>query len=434
MSNIVAIVGRPNVGKSTLFNRLTQTRQAITDEISGVTRDRHYGKCDWNGYDFSLIDTGGYVEGSEDIFETEIRKQVELAIDEATVILFLVDAKTGITDLDYAIVSLLRKSNKKFVLGVNKVDNKTLLDSSIEFFNLGLGDYIPLSSISGSGTGELLDEITKHFVHKNENFVSDVPRFAVIGRPNVGKSSFINSLIGKDQNMVTDIAGTTRDSLDTRFNKFGFDFVLVDTAGVRKKKNVHENLEFYSVMRSIRAIEHSDICILLIDAERGFESQDQRIFHIADRNNKGIIILVNKWDLINKSTETAKEFEEKIKDKLAPFTDIPILFISALNKNRLLKSLEKTIEVFKNRKQKIKTSLLNEVMLKAIEKYPPPAYKGKYIKIKYCTQLTSQSPSFVFFANLPQYIKEPYKRYLENQLRSVFNFEGVPLNLFFRKK
>lgn len=434
MSNIVAIVGRPNVGKSTLFNRLTQTRQAITDEISGVTRDRHYGKCDWNGYDFSLIDTGGYVDGSEDIFETEIRKQVELAIDEATVILFLVDAKTGITDLDYAIVSLLRKSNKKFVLGVNKVDNKTLLDSSIEFFNLGLGDYIPLSSISGSGTGELLDEITKHFVHKNENYVSDVPRFAVIGRPNVGKSSFINSLIGKDQNMVTDIAGTTRDSLDTRFNKFGFDFVLVDTAGVRKKKNVHENLEFYSVMRSIRAIEHSDICILLIDAERGFESQDQRIFHIADRNNKGIIILVNKWDLIDKSTETAKEFEEKIKVKLAPFTDIPILFISALNKNRLLKSLEKTIEVFKNRKQKIKTSLLNEVMLKAIEKYPPPAHKGKYIKIKYCTQLTSQSPSFVFFANLPQYIKEPYKRYLENQLRSVFNFEGVPLNLFFRKK
>ena len=434
MSNIVAIVGRPNVGKSTLFNRLTQTRQAITDEISGVTRDRHYGKCDWNGYDFSLIDTGGYVEGSEDIFETEIRKQVELAIDEATVILFLVDAKTGITDLDYAIVSLLRKSNKKFVLGVNKVDNKTLLDSSIEFFNLGLGEYIPLSSISGSGTGELLDEITKHFIHKNENFISDVPRFAVIGRPNVGKSSFINSLIGKDQNMVTDIAGTTRDSLDTRFNKFGFDFVLVDTAGVRKKKNVHENLEFYSVMRSIRAIEHSDICILLIDAERGFESQDQRIFHIADRNNKGIIILVNKWDLINKSTETAKEFEEKIKDKLAPFTDIPILFISALNKNRLLKSLEKTIEVFKNRKQKIKTSLLNEVMLKAIEKYPPPAHKGKYIKIKYCTQLTSQSPSFVFFANLPQYIKEPYKRYLENQLRSIFNFEGVPLNLFFRKK
>ena len=434
MSNIVAIVGRPNVGKSTLFNRLTQTRQAITDEISGVTRDRHYGKCDWNGYDFSLIDTGGYVEGSEDIFETEIRKQVELAIDEATVILFLVDAKTGITDLDYAIVSLLRKSNKKFVLGVNKVDNKTLLDASIEFFNLGLGDYIPLSSISGSGTGELLDEITKHFVHKNENYVSDVPRFAVIGRPNVGKSSFVNSLIGKDQNMVTDIAGTTRDSLDTRFNKFGFDFVLVDTAGVRKKKNVHENLEFYSVMRSIRAIEHSDICILLIDAERGFESQDQRIFHIADRNNKGIIILVNKWDLINKSTETAKEFEEKIRDKISPFTDIPILFISALNKNRLLKSLEKTIEVYKNRKQKIKTSLLNEVMLKAIEKYPPPSHKGKYIKIKYCTQLTSQSPSFVFFANLPQYIKEPYKRYLENQLRSVFNFEGVPLNLFFRKK
>tara|TARA_B100001093_G_scaffold318641_1_gene303989 strand:+ start:9185 stop:10489 length:1305 start_codon:yes stop_codon:yes gene_type:complete len=434
MSNIVAIVGRPNVGKSTLFNRLTESRQAITDEISGVTRDRHYGKCDWNGFVFSLIDTGGYVEGSEDIFETEIRKQVELAIDEATVILFLVDAKSGITDLDYAIVNLLRKSNKKFVLGVNKVDNKTLLDSSIEFFNLGLGDYIPLSSISGSGTGELLDKITKCFVEKNEIIDSDIPRFAVIGRPNVGKSSFINSLIGKEQNMVTDIAGTTRDSLDTRFNKFGFDFILVDTAGVRKKKNVHENLEFYSVMRSIRAIEHSDICILLIDAERGFESQDQRIFHIADRNNKGIIILVNKWDLIKKSTETAKEFEEKIKDKISPFRDIPILFISALNKNRLIKALEKTIEVFKNRKQKIKTSLLNEVMLKAIEKYPPPSHKGKYIKIKYCTQLTSQSPSFVFFANLPQYVKEPYKRYLENQLRNTFKFEGVPLNLFFRKK
>ena len=340
MSNIVAIVGRPNVGKSTMFNRFTESRQAITDQSSGVTRDRHYGKADWSGREFSVIDTGGYVQGSDDIFEAEIRKQVELAIDEANVILFIVDAKSGITDLDQAVVKLLRKSNKKVVLAVNKVDNTQLLEEAVEFYNLGLGDYIPVSSISGSGTGEVLDELVKNFDDDLEFDDSELPKFAVIGRPNVGKSSIINALIGKEQNIVTDIAGTTRDSLNTNYNKFGFDFTLVDTAGLRKKKNVHEDLEFYSVMRSVRAIEHSDICIHVIDAERGFEAQDQRIFHIADRNKKGIVILVNKWDLLDKSTETAKKAEEQIKKKIAPFTDVPIVFVSALEKQRLLKGLE----------------------------------------------------------------------------------------------
>ena len=434
MGNIVAIVGRPNVGKSTIFNRLTESRQAITDEVSGVTRDRHYGKVEWNGREFSVIDTGGYVQGSVDIFETEIRKQVELAIDEANVILFLVDAKTGITDLDQAIVQLLRKSNKKVVLAVNKVDNSILLEDAVEFYNLGLGEYIPMASISGSGTGELLDELLKHFEDDIQDSEDDSPKFAVIGRPNVGKSSIINTLIGKEQNIVTDIAGTTRDSLNTQFNKFGFDFTLVDTAGVRKKKNVHENLEFYSVMRSVRAIEHSDVCMHIIDAERGFEAQDQRIFHIADRNKKGIVILVNKWDLIEKSTKTAQKFEDQIKKKIAPFTDVPIVFVSALEKQRLLKGLETAIKVYKNRSQRITTSVLNEVMLPLIENIPPPAVKGKYIRIKYCTQLPTKTPTFVFFANLPKYIKEPYKRYIENQLRENFDFSGVPIQIYFRKK
>ena len=434
MSNIVAIVGRPNVGKSTIFNRFTESRQAITDEVSGVTRDRHYGKAEWNGREFSVIDTGGYVKGSTDIFESEIRKQVELAIDEANVILFIVDVKSGVTDLDLAVVKLLRKSNKKVVLGVNKVDNSTLLEDAVEFYNLGLGDFIPVASISGSGTGELLDALVKHFDDDNSTEVDIAPKFAVIGRPNVGKSSIINKLIGKEQNIVTDIAGTTRDSLNTKYTQFGFDFVLVDTAGLRKKKNVHEDLEFYSVMRSVRAIEHSDVCILVIDAERGFESQDQRIFHIADRNKKGIVILVNKWDLLDKSTETAKKAEEQIKSKIAPFTDIPIVFVSALEKQRLLKGLETAILVHKNRTQKIATSVLNEVMLPLIEHNPPPATKGKYIQIKYCTQLPTDTPTFVFFANLPQYIKEPYKRYIENQLRQHFTFSGVPIQIYFRKK
>ncbi|MBC8474119.1 MAG: ribosome biogenesis GTPase Der [Cryomorphaceae bacterium] len=434
MSNIVAIVGRPNVGKSTIFNRFTESRQAITDQVSGVTRDRHYGKAEWNGREFSVIDTGGYVQGSVDIFETEIRKQVELAIDEANVILFLVDAKVGITDLDQAVVKLLRKSNKKVVLAVNKVDNSKLLEDAVEFYNLGLGEYIPVASISGSGTGELLDELIKHFDDNVELAEDDAPKFAVIGRPNVGKSSIINALIGKEQNIVTDIAGTTRDSINTKYTQFGFDFTLVDTAGLRKKKNVYEDLEFYSVMRSVRAIEHSDVCIHVIDAQRGFEAQDQSIFHIADKNKKGIVILVNKWDLIDKTTATSKKVEEQIKQKIAPFTDVPIVFVSALEKQRLLKGLETAIQVHKNRKQRIATSVLNEVMLPLIEHYPPPAVKGKYIQIKYCTQLPTDTPTFVFFANLPQYIKDAYKRYIENQLRQHFDFCGVPIQIYFRKK
>ena len=434
MNNIVAIVGRPNVGKSTIFNRLTQTRQAITDQVSGVTRDRHYGKSEWNGKEFSVIDTGGYVEGSNDIFETEIRKQVELAIDEANVILFLVDAKDGITDLDQSVAQLLRRTEKKVILVANKVDNKKLLDETVEFYNLGMGNYISISSISGSGTGELLDELVLHL--QNEVIAEDdnIPKFAIIGRPNVGKSSFINALIGKEQNIVTEIAGTTRDSLNTPFNKFGFDFILVDTAGLRKKKNVHENLEFYSVMRSVRAIEHADVCVLIIDAQRGFQSQDQRIFHIADRNKKGIVILVNKWDLIDKDTQSTQVFSDKIKEKIAPLSDVPILFVSALNKQRLLKGLETAIAVYKNRKQKIATSKLNNVMLPFIEKNPPPALKGKYIRIKYCTQLKVATPTFAFFANLPQYIKDPYKRFIENKLRENFDFSGVPIHIYFRKK
>ena len=434
MSNIVAIVGRPNVGKSTLFNRLTESRQAITDEQSGVTRDRHYGKSEWGGKEFSVIDTGGYITGSDDIFEGEIRKQVELAIDEANVILFVVDAKDGITEMDSAVVHLLRKTAKKVLLVVNKTDNSKLLEEAVEFYNLGMGSYFPISSMSGSGTGDLLDELILHFEDESEIEELDIPKFAIIGRPNVGKSSFVNSLIGKEQNIVTDIAGTTRDSLNTRFNKFGLDFYLVDTAGVRKKKKVHENLEFYSVMRAVRAIEHSDVCILMIDATRGFETQDQRIFHIADRNKKGVVILVNKWDAIEKDTNTTKKFEEQIQKQIAPFTDIPILFISALEKQRLLKGLETAIEVYKNRSQKISTSELNETMLEIIEKNPPPATKGKYIKIKYCTMLPTPTPTFAFFANLPQYIKEPYKRFLENKIREIYNFSGVPITIYFRQK
>jgi len=434
MNNIVAIVGRPNVGKSTIFNRLTQTRQAITDEVSGVTRDRHYGKSEWNGKEFSVIDTGGYVDRSDDIFETEIRKQVELAIDESNVILFLVDAKDGITDLDQSVAQLLRRTEKKVILVANKVDNTQLLNEAVEFYNLGMGDYIPVSSVSGSGTGEMLDELVKYFVEDKPEEDLGIPKFTIIGRPNVGKSSFINALIGKEQNIVTEIAGTTRDSLNTPFNKFGFDFILVDTAGLRKKKSVHENLEFYSVMRSVRAIEHADVCVLIIDAERGFEAQDQRIFHIADRNKKGIVILVNKWDLVEKEIGTTKIFEEQIREKIAPFSDVPILFVSALNKQRLLKGLETAIEVYNNRGQKISTSKLNDIMLPFIEKNPPPALKGKYIRIKYCTQLPVATPTFAFFANLPQYIKDPYKRFIENKLRENFDFSGVPIQIYFRKK
>ena len=434
MSNIIAIVGRPNVGKSTFFNRLIQKRQAIVDSVSGVTRDRHYGKADWNGHEFSVIDTGGYIVGSDDIFEEEIRKQVDLAIEEATIILFLVDAQIGVSDLDITVANHLRKTQKPIFLVANKVDNGQIMQEAVEFYSLGLGDYYCISSINGSGTGELLDSVVKSLPPEPIQEETDLPRFAIVGRPNVGKSSFVNALVGEDRNIVTNIAGTTRDSLDTHYTKFGHDFVLVDTAGVRKKKNVREDLEFYSVMRSIRSIEYSDVCLLLIDATLGFESQDQSIFHLADKNRKGIVILVNKWDLVEKNTHSVKEYEQLIREKIAPFTDVPIVFISALNKQRLLKALEIAIDVYKNRKTRISTSKLNDVMLPFIESNPPPATKGKYIRIKFCTQLPTRTPTFAFFANLPQYIKDPYKRYIENKLRESFDFNGVPLQIFFRKK
>ena len=390
MGNIVAIVGRPNVGKSTFFNRLIQKRQAIVDSVSGVTRDRHYGKTDWNGKEFSVIDTGGYIVGSDDIFEGEIRKQVDLAIEEANAILFLVDAQQGVTDMDLTVAKHLRKSDKPVFLVANKVDNGQIMQEAVELYALGMGDYFCISSINGSGTGELLDELIAKLPDAEAEEDSDLPRFAIVGRPNVGKSSFVNSLVGEERNIVTDIAGTTRDSLDTHYTKFGHDFVLVDTAGVRKKKKVSEDLEFYSVMRSIRSIEYSDVCLLLIDATLGFESQDQSIFHLADKNRKGIVILVNKWDLVDKDTHTTKAYEEAIREKIAPFTDVPILFISALTKQRLLKALEIAIKVSEDRKARISTSKLNDVMLPFIEQNPPPATKGKYIRIKFCTQLPTK--------------------------------------------
>ena len=435
MGNIIAIVGRPNVGKSTFFNRLIQKRQAIVDSVSGVTRDRHYGKADWNGQEFSVIDTGGYIIGSDDIFEGEIRKQVDLAIDEANAILFLVDAQQGVTDLDITVAHHLRKSDKPVFLVANKVDNSQIIEQAVEFYSLGMGDYYCISSINGSGTGELLDAVVEAMPkQEQEEEESDIPRFAIIGRPNVGKSSFVNALVGEERNIVTNIAGTTRDSLDTHYTKFGHDFVLVDTAGVRKKKNVHEDLEFYSVMRSIRSIEYSDVCLLLIDATLGFEAQDQSIFHLVDKNKKGIVVLVNKWDLIDKNTHSVKEYEATIREKIAPFTDVPILFVSALTKQRLLKALQAAIDVYKSRKTRISTSKLNDVMLEIINQNPPPATKGKYIRIKFCTQLPTKTPTFAFFANLPQYIKDPYKRFLENKLRQNFDFTGVPIQIFFRKK
>ena len=433
MGNIVAIVGRPNVGQINLFNRLIQKRQAIVDSVSGVTRDRHYGKTDWNGKEFSVIDTGGYIVGSDDIFEGEIRKQVDLAIEEADAILFLVDAQQGVTDMDMTVAKHLRKSDKPVFLVANKVDNGQIMQEAVELYTLGMGDYFCISSINGSGTGELLDKLIAKLPDTDIEKDIDLPRFAIVGRPNVGKSSFVNTLVGEERNIVTDIAGTTRDSLDTHYTKFGHDFVLVDTVGVRKKKKVSEDLEFYSVMRSIRSIEYSDVCLLLIDATLGFESQDQSIFHLADKNRKGIVILVNKWDLVDKDTHTTKTYEATIREKIAPFTDVPILFISALTKQRLLKALEIAIKVSDDRKARISTSKLNDVMLPFIEQNPP-ATKGKYIRIKFCTQLPTKTPTFAFFANLPQYIKEPYKRYIENKLRESFNFKGVPIQIFFRKK
>ncbi|WP_306353202.1 ribosome biogenesis GTPase Der [Flavobacterium sp. '19STA2R22 D10 B1'] len=436
MNNIVAIVGRPNVGKSTLFNRLIQRREAIVDSVSGVTRDRNYGKSEWNGKEFSVIDTGGYVRGSDDVFEGEIRKQVELAIDEADVIIFVVDVEEGITPMDAAVSKLLRKVTKPVLLAVNKVDNAMREKDAVEFYNLGLGEYFTFASISGSGTGDLLDALIEAFPEKPEPVKEEVelPRFAVVGRPNAGKSSFINALIGEDRYIVTDIAGTTRDSIDTKFDRFGFEFNLVDTAGIRRKAKVKEDLEFYSVMRSVRAIEHSDICILVIDATRGFEGQDQSIFWLAEKNRKGVVILVNKWDLVEKDTHSTREYEAQIRQELQPFTDVPILFVSAMTKQRLLKSLETAVQVFENRKQRIATSKLNDLMLPIIENMPPPALKGKYVKIKYCMQLPTPTPQFVFFANMPQYIKEPYKRFIENKLREHFDFSGVPIDIYFRQK
>lgn len=436
MNNIVAIVGRPNVGKSTLFNRMIKRREAIVDSVSGVTRDRNYGKSEWNGKEFSVIDTGGYVKGSDDIFEGEIRKQVELAIDEADVIVFVVDVEEGISPLDEEVAKLLRKVTKPVLLAVNKVDNAMREKDAFEFYNLGLGDYYTISGTSGSGTGELLDALIAAFPEKPvvEDTDENLPRFAVVGRPNAGKSSFINALIGEDRYIVTDIAGTTRDAIDTKYNRFGFEFNLVDTAGIRKKSKVKEDLEFYSVMRSVRAIEHSDICILMIDATRGFEGQDQSIFWLAEKNRKGIVILVNKWDLVEKDTMTTKQYEDKIRKEIEPFTDVPIIFVSALTKQRLLKALETAVQVYENRKQRIATSKLNDLMLKLIENYPPPALKGKYIKIKYCMQLPTPTPQFVFFANLPQYVKDPYKRFLENKLREHYDFSGVPIDIYIREK
>ena len=433
MSNIVAIVGRPNVGKSTLFNRLVQRREAIVDSVSGVTRDRHYGKSDWNGKEFSVIDTGGYAVGSDDIFEEEIRKQVQLAIEEADIIIFVVDVEQGITPMDSEVAKLLRKIKKPILMAVNKVDNSMREADAVEFYNLGLGEYFTISSINGSGTGELLDALAEKLEDAPEE-KDELPRFAVVGRPNAGKSSFINALIGEDRNIVTDIAGTTRDSIDTKYNRFGFDFNLVDTAGIRKKSKVKEDLEFYSVMRAVRTIEYSDVVILMVDATRGFESQDQNIFWLADKNRKGVIILINKWDLVEKETNTMRDFEAQVRRQIAPFTDVPIIFTSVLTKQRLLKAIETAVEVFENRKRRISTSKLNETMLEIVQQNSPPATKGKFVKIKYCMQLPTPTPQFAFFSNLPQYVKDPYKRYVENQLREHYNFSGVPITIYFRQK
>lgn len=435
MSNIVAIVGRPNVGKSTLFNRLVQRRQAIVDDVSGVTRDRHYGKSDWNGQEFTVIDTGGYIVGSDDTFEVEIRKQVELAIDEANVILFMVDNQVGLTDMDKEVAQLLRKSKKPVLLVVNKVDSNKNIDDTYEFYNLGIEKFYTISSQSGSGTGELLDEVITHFdLTEHKDPFEGLPRVAIVGRPNAGKSTLTNALLDEERNIVTDIAGTTRDSIETLYNKFGHEFVLIDTAGMRKKGKVSEDLEFYSVMRAVRAVEECDVCVLMIDAVRGIEAQDLNILFLAERNRKGVIILVNKWDLVEKETNTMKAYEAEIRKKIAPFTDVPILFISALTKQRVHKTVEVIMEVNENRNRRIKTSKLNELMLPIIEITPPPAIKGKYIKIKYVTQLPTRTPQFAFFANLPQYVKEPYKRFIENQLRKNFNFSGVPIEIYFRQK
>ncbi|MBQ1932732.1 MAG: ribosome biogenesis GTPase Der [Muribaculaceae bacterium] len=439
MGQLIAIVGRPNVGKSTLFNRLTETRTAIVDGTAGTTRDRQYGKVEWSGHEFSIVDTGGWVVNSEDIFEGEINKQVALAIEQADVILFVVDAMNGVTDLDDHVAEILRKSTKPIVLVANKVDSNEWIYNIAEFYSLGLGDPYPVSAVSGFGTGDLLDEITKRMPEKTddeEEQLDDIPRITIVGRPNAGKSSLVNSFIGEDRHIVTDIAGTTRDSIYTRYNKYGFDFYLVDTAGIRKKTKVNEDIEYYSVIRSIRAIEASDVCILMIDATRGIEGQDTNIFSLIQRNKKGLVVCVNKWDLVeDKSNEAIRCYQEAIRERFAPFTDFPIIFTSALTKQRIFKVLETALEVYQNRRRTVPTSQLNTTMQEFIEAYPPPANKGKYVKIKYITMLKgSPIPTFIFFCNLPQWVKEPYRRYLENKIRETWEFHGTPINVFMREK
>ncbi|MDY0342764.1 MAG: ribosome biogenesis GTPase Der [Lentimicrobium sp.] len=434
MSNIVAIVGRPNVGKSTLFNRLTGERAAIVDSVSGVTRDRHYGTSDWNGIDFSVIDTGGVVMGSDDVFEDAIHKQVEFALEEADVVLFLVDVKDGISPLDEDVADMVRRSPKKVFLVVNKVDNNKLSAQSVEFYALGFEQIYEISAINGSGTGELLDDVVKEFSGEEQTDHSDLPKIAFVGRPNVGKSSMINALLGNERNIVTPIPGTTRDSIYTRYNSFGFDFLLVDTAGLRKKGKVSEDIEFYSVMRSVRAIENSDICVLMLDATQGIESQDINIFGLAQKNHKGIVIVVNKWDLVEKNTNTHKDFEELIRKRIQPFTDVPIVFTSVVNKQRIHKTLETARDVYQARSQNITTRQLMDIMLPIVTENPPPAVKGKFIKVKYITTLKLAYPAFIFFCNLPQYVTDPYKRFVENRLREQFKLTGVPIEIFFRQK
>lgn len=433
MANIVAIVGRPNVGKSTLFNRLTESRKAIVDDFSGVTRDRHYETAEWIGKKFTVIDTGGFVHGSDDVFEEAIRDQVHIAIEEASAIIFMVDVTTGITDLDDEIANLLRRSSKPVYVAANKVDHAKLHHDSAEFYAFGLGEIYNVSSATGSGTGELLDAVVSTFEDEQEDDTS-LPKYTIVGRPNVGKSSLTNALLGVDRNIVTPVAGTTRDSIRIHYKQFGHEFLLIDTAGMRRKSKVNEDIEFYSVMRTIKALEDSDVVLLMLDANDGIEAQDINIFHLAEKNRKGIVIIVNKWDTIEKDNKTMKEFEARIKEKIAPFTDIPIVFTSVTEKQRIFKALEVAAKVYENKTKKIATSKLNEVMLQVIENYPPPALKGKYIKVKYVTQLPGRTPMFAFFCNLPQYVKDPYKRYIENKLREHFDFEGVPIQIYFRQK
>lgn len=435
MSNIVAIVGRPNVGKSTLFNRLVQRRDAITDSVAGVTRDRHYGRVDWIGREFSIIDTGGYVDGSDDVFEGEIRRQVRLAIDESNLILFVVDVESGLTDFDKEIADILRRYKKPMILVANKVDNPQRLAEAADFYQLGMGDPYGISSINGSGTGELLDKVVELLPPDQDlGEEEELPKLAIVGRPNVGKSSLVNAMFEEDRNIVTDISGTTRDTVNTRFTKFGMDFLLLDTAGVRKKTKVHEDLEFYSVMRSVRTIENADVCMLVLDATMGMESQDLAIFNLIQKNRKGAVILVNKWDLIDKDTNTMRDFEAMVRKRCAPFVDIPIFFTSALTRQRVLKAVEEAMEVYKRRIAKISTSKLNDTIVPILKDNPPPMTKGKEIKIKFATMLPTHAPTFAFYANLPQYIKEPYKRYVENQMRKLYDLSGVPVQIFFRKK